>query len=186
MDHNNVVPILHGIPSDGADFRPSSDSLVGRCAEVKAMTPEYVTAVLTTYAALRIPKPDINLFANWLTRDPTTWFVDVGGLGFVFFVGIDGGGDALFYFLFWDQKLNKERRGVLMHLLSEAFERFDLRRITAKVPASVMPQRDCLRKCGFMQEGIIRQAFLVDGKPEDLVVFGMLRDEHVPTLKLEL
>jgi RimJ/RimL family protein N-acetyltransferase len=62
----------------------------------------------------------------------------------------------------------------------------DLRRIEAKVYEYNHLSINSLRKHGFRQEGVLRQAGFRDGRAWDVLVFGILRDEIEEERKKDL
>jgi len=52
-----------------------------------------------------------------------------------------------------------------------------LRRIEAKVFAYNTPSINALTRNSFQQEGVLRDAYLHDGKRSDILVFSILEDE---------
>lgn len=64
-------------------------------------------------------------------------------------------------------------------LCSFAFEHYALERIHARVYATNPSSARVLTKAGFELEGTLRNDFTRDGKPEDVLVFGLLRKDSV-------
>jgi RimJ/RimL family protein N-acetyltransferase len=62
-------------------------------------------------------------------------------------------------------------------LAGYAIDVLGIRRIEAKVYAHNVPSANALRRHGFQQEGVLRQAAVQDGQPTDMLVFAMLRQE---------
>lgn len=52
-----------------------------------------------------------------------------------------------------------------------------LRRLIAYVAEGNLASRRLLEKVGFLQEGICREHFIINGKPTDEILFGILRSE---------
>jgi ribosomal-protein-alanine N-acetyltransferase len=61
--------------------------------------------------------------------------------------------------------------------LEKIFNETDLRRIFAYVHDENAPSRRLLEKLGFKNEGLLREHYLILGKPADEVVYGLLRTE---------
>jgi RimJ/RimL family protein N-acetyltransferase len=55
---------------------------------------------------------------------------------------------------------------------------FDLHRLQAMVPAANRPLRTQLTRCGFREEGVLRNGWLDGAGVQDLHVLGMLRSER--------
>ena len=62
-------------------------------------------------------------------------------------------------------------------LAGYAVDVLDIRRIEAKVYAHNVLSANALRRHGFQQEGVLRQAAIQNGEPMDMIVFAMLREE---------
>jgi len=68
------------------------------------------------------------------------------------------------------------RRGLgERRVCGHAFEEFGLVKITAHVFPHNPASARVLEKCGFQQEGFLRQHFLKDGRFIDVRLFGLLR-----------
>ena len=68
---------------------------------------------------------------------------------------------------------------VVPALLDFAFDELRLRR----VEAACLPRNDrskhLLQKCGFHQEGLAKAYLEINGKPEDHLLFAIVRDEFI-------
>ena len=62
-------------------------------------------------------------------------------------------------------------------LAGYAVDVLGIRRIEAKVYAHNVLSANALRRHGFQQEGVLRQAAIQDGEPIDMLIFAMLREE---------
>ena len=62
-------------------------------------------------------------------------------------------------------------------LLRHAFADRDLERVALHVLASNAPAIASYEKSGLVREGTLRRSAFVDGRREDVVVMGILRDE---------
>jgi RimJ/RimL family protein N-acetyltransferase len=62
-------------------------------------------------------------------------------------------------------------------LLRHAFADLDLHRVTLDVFATNAPAIAVYERCGFVREGVLREAVYLNGRREDIVVMGILRDE---------
>lgn len=63
-------------------------------------------------------------------------------------------------------------------MLDIAFRTLRLHRVWAIVFESNTASQQVLRKCGFVHEGTLREAILVNRKRESLLNYGLLRDEY--------
>ena len=62
-------------------------------------------------------------------------------------------------------------------MLSFAFDRLHLHRIEAACLPNNDASRHLLTHCGFREEGYARKYLCIDGKWQDHVLFGLLREE---------
>jgi RimJ/RimL family protein N-acetyltransferase len=58
-----------------------------------------------------------------------------------------------------------------------AFHRLGLHRLYADTDPRNGPSIRLLKRLGFRQEGLLREHYLVQGEPQDAVVYGLLRSE---------
>lgn len=76
-----------------------------------------------------------------------------------------------------------KRKGLMSEalgaILDYGFRNLDLHRIEALVSSYNEPSRKLLQKYGFVQEGIMREHYLVNGQFEDSLVYSKLRREHI-------
>ncbi|MDX2004440.1 MAG: GNAT family protein [Meiothermus sp.] len=73
-----------------------------------------------------------------------------------------------------------------LKMLEHAFGTLGLGRITAEVASSNLKMLGLLDKLGFTREGVLRSHETRNGVKEDLVLFGMLREEFSPRSVLPL
>jgi len=57
------------------------------------------------------------------------------------------------------------------------FSRTALRRLIAHVAEDNIPSRKLLEKIGFQQEGILREHYIINSKPTNEILYGILRSE---------
>lgn len=62
-------------------------------------------------------------------------------------------------------------------VLGFAFGRLGLHRVFADTDPRNAPSRRALERLGFRHEGVLREHYLVQGEPQDAVVYGLLRSE---------
>lgn len=169
------------VPSD------PSTGLLDRTILLSLKDPAQLSDLIAKFSALKYRRERIEQFMHHLLHDPTSWWVDLGGEGVVYMTGVMTSGNANMTVLFWDSKFTQERREVVRIVCATAMDLFDLPRVTALVHETNRHLKIFLDKTGFVYEGTIRQGALVDnGKRADLLMFGLLRDELPPTLRLTL
>lgn len=59
------------------------------------------------------------------------------------------------------------------------FEQTDLRKLTASVSEQNAASIRVLEKAGYKKEGLLREHYMIQGKPTNEVIFGLLRSEWV-------
>ncbi len=74
----------------------------------------------------------------------------------------------------WGQGYGLE---VTERMLKYAFEELNLNAVRLRVNASHERGIRCYERAGYQGEGVLRQASIVGGKPEDIVVMSILRSE---------
>jgi RimJ/RimL family protein N-acetyltransferase len=62
-------------------------------------------------------------------------------------------------------------------VLEFAFARLGLHRVFADTDPRNAPSIRALERLGFLREGVLREHYLVQGEPQDAVVYGVLRSE---------
>jgi hypothetical protein len=172
------IAVVHSSPSTG---------LLDRTTLLSLKEPDQLADLIGKFTALKYRRERIEQFMHHLLHDPTSWWIDMDGEGVVYLTGVQPNGNANLNVLFWDSKLTEERREVLRIIVATAMDLFELPRVTALVHETNRRLKIFLEKAGFALEGVIRQGALVDdGKRDDLIMYGILRDEMPPTLRLRL
>lgn len=64
-------------------------------------------------------------------------------------------------------------------LVEHLFETTTVHRLCANVEVDNIAEQRCLERCGFHQEGLLREAGFRGGRWRDVVVYGLLRHEAV-------
>ena len=62
-------------------------------------------------------------------------------------------------------------------LLEFAFNQLNLNRIEIRVFSFNEQGIRCYKKCGFIEEGCLRQAVYIDGEYHDIIILSVLREE---------
>jgi len=138
-------------------------------------TPEHAMQLVEQYAKLKLPRTSVEAFAATLIAK-NAWFVQTGEVGLVYLSGIIPGYYGYLDVVFWDQKLHRNRKEVVKMVMAEAFEKFELMKISVSVPVSNVPLKSFYRDIGFVMEGTLRRMW-PSQPPTDLWVLGMLREE---------
>jgi len=135
------------------------------------------TQIINQYAGTGLPLEPTQVFITHLTQRPDAYFMRLGQVGLWYLTGIQLHFCANVNVVFWDKKFGRDRRDVVQYLCGNAFDMFDLQRLQAIVPAANRPLRTQLTRCGFREEGVLRNAWLDGSGVQDLHVLGMLRSE---------
>ena len=69
--------------------------------------------------------------------------------------------------------------GAVKLLIEKAFRESDLRRLIAYVHDKNLASCRVLEKLGFKREGLLREHYIINGVPENEVLFGLLKHEWV-------
>jgi hypothetical protein len=171
----------NGLPGD------TSTNLLERTTLLKLSSPEQVEAILTKFNALEYPRERAEQFMYYLLQDAKTWWVDLGGEGVVYLTGVFAGVTANVNVIFWDNHISVERREVVLCTLATAIDLFELPRITALVHERNNHLKFFYKKIGFVLEGTIRHgARMADNSWADLIMYGLLREEVGPCLRLRI
>ena len=64
--------------------------------------------------------------------------------------------------------------------LSEVFQKTDLRRIEAIINTENLASCRLVEKLGFQREGHLRESYILNGKPADNYIYGLLKSEFKP------
>jgi RimJ/RimL family protein N-acetyltransferase len=86
------------------------------------------------------------------------------------------GYDAVGHFAYWD-RVARGRDILSLLMMSQAFERFSLHRMTAEIPSYQSGTIRAAERIGLKKEGVKREAVRRRGKWVDLVILGITEDE---------
>lgn len=112
-------------------------------------------------------------------------FFDIGdGTGLACAMGVRPRLDMVVHLIMFDRRL-RGREPVFLNLLGYLFRSLQLRRATAIIPSDAQTGINLAKRLGFLQEGIMRDATIRDGKYIDLEVFGLLREDLNATLEAQ-
>lgn len=78
----------------------------------------------------------------------------------------------------WNQGYGGEVTGMMLRY---AFQDLNLNAVRLRVNASHARARRCYVNAGFVEEGVLREAAWVDGRPEDIAVMSVLRRDWRPS-----
>jgi len=183
MDNIESLSPVQRSESDGEDLRSDPEPGSIHVASPEDIRPLkfgsliQIGEILAKYEAMPVEKESNLVFLQHLTTRRDSWFVEVGELGIVYLTNVVIGRDADLNVMFWDRRLSMDRKAAVKAIVTTAFEKFQLPRITAYVPSTSAPMPRFLRDIGFQQEGVVRRGWSND-PPIDSVLFGMLFDER--------
>ena len=151
--------------------------------ELLVLTPERVMKLWEQVQQFPIIFDDFGKgdFKSFVAKlmSPSNGFVDIGpGLGLACLMNIRPRLDATVHVVMFDRKL-RGRETTFKEILAYAFERLQLRRITAVVGSDAKLAGALARRLGFRLEGTLRQAMLRDGQYVDVEMYGLLREDLV-------
>jgi RimJ/RimL family protein N-acetyltransferase len=66
-------------------------------------------------------------------------------------------------------------------LLNYLFSGYPTKRIAAYTDIENVPAQRLMEHLGFQQEGVIRKSYFRDGAWQDMALYGILRDEFLPS-----
>lgn len=174
---NDLLEMLGGEPDSEtvpADTAADGGLVVGDLRRLKIDSLEQAQELITRWREIDLPRMSSEAFAEHLLVNRNSWFVEAGDVGVIFFTEILPEFSAYLHVMFWDKTFDASRRATVQVVVRTAFERFNLKRISAVCPSRNQPYAGKLKKMGFLQEGTIRNA---DTDGSDIYLFGMLREE---------
>lgn len=66
---------------------------------------------------------------------------------------------------------------IVKQWVAKIFKETNLRKLIAYVHDKNLPSNRLLSKIGFLKEGLLREHYIINGKPENEVLYGLLRNE---------
>jgi RimJ/RimL family protein N-acetyltransferase len=173
MDQDTVILEVRHSECGDVDLRSGE---VERRRPLVLDSEEFVNDLIAMWDELDVFK----LNADWFKAQLFAWnayFEEVEDVGLIFLTDIIPGFTASFHCVFWDKQLGELRRQVMTEFLRECFDSFKLTRIQATVPELNPPYIKQLRKVGFVEEGVIRQAWREPDMDYNVHVLGLLKGE---------
>lgn len=188
MDNDEYISDVQlGEPNGNGVPDSSSTNLLERTTLLKLTSPEQVEMILTKFNALSYPRERQEQFMYHLLQDAKAWWVNLGDEGVVYLTGVFAGVTANVNVIFWDNHISMERREVVLCTLATAIDLFELPRVTALVHEKNNHLKFFYKKLGFVLEGAIRHgARMADNSWADLIMYGLLREEVGPCLRLRI
>ena len=104
-------------------------------------------------------------------------FVDIGpGIGIAAGMGVKPGLDMVIHLVMFDRRL-RGREPTFLAILHEFVSLLKLQRVTAIIPQDCTLAIRLVKRLGFTEEGMLKNATIRDGKLLNVYVFGLLKDE---------
>lgn len=97
-------------------------------------------------------------------------------VGAIYLTNVVPGFDASAHFTFWDS-VASGRDQLMLFMAEYVMDRYDLQRITAKLPVYQKGVIRFISRLGFEKEGEIRQAVLHKGKWLPMALYGLVRED---------
>lgn len=124
---------------------------------------------------------DFERFFDVITDPRTVWFeifdeFSNSTIGTYSLSDVFPGYEATGHFAYWD-RIAAGRSRLTWKMMRLAFEKYNLNRMTAEIPAYQSGTIRAAEALGLRREGVKRQAARRHGKWVDVVILGILRDE---------
>lgn len=120
--------------------------------------------------------PDESLWVITLAEDPREEYIGSVGLHHIDWLNRNAElGIAIFRKDLLGQGLGRE---AIAYTLDQAFRTYNLHRVYLRYLASNTRARRCYEKCGFREEGVLREHRFHDGRYWDIVYMGISREEY--------
>jgi RimJ/RimL family protein N-acetyltransferase len=129
------------------------------------------------YTSLQVPKEDPKLFIERMTGDRSSWFLEVGEIGLIYFTQVLPYHSATMHVLFWDGKLPKQRIAIVQQGLKMAFKTLDLLRVGVTFRWNNTAFKRFLKDAGFVYEGTVRRGWIDHEGAHDMLLFGVIKEE---------
>lgn len=97
-------------------------------------------------------------------------------VGAMYATNVVPGFDAEGHFTFWDS-VASGRDALVMFMAEYVMDRYQLQRLTAKVPVYQKGTIRFIKRTGFVEEGELRQAVLHKGKWLPMGIYGLIRED---------
>lgn len=170
-----VVKLLYQLGVPGPQFREEPQTFLRKIGEV------YVTASKFDILFSDYSKGDPELFVRQFLNPRGAWFSvekqSTGEeVGVLYLTELNPYWDAFAHISFWDSIL-PGREPVIWDTAQWVMETYALPRLSAEVPTYQKHFNRFVRKLGFREEGLKRQAGLREGKRVDHYLYGMLANE---------
>lgn len=133
-----------------------------------------------------LTRGDFDNYVRLLVQPHTYWLEIYEGdelLGIVYFDRLESGVEAYANLVLFDRK-PAEKRHVIKAIMEHMFREFPLNRITGHVPDIYFATTRLLKRLGFKQEGVKREAVLMGGRWVDIVIMGILRSEVIDVVSI--
>lgn len=152
--------------------------------KVMTLTPEKAKElwdIMQTYKTLfsDLTRNDFGNFLNVLLEKRTLWF-EVWSMdnlvGVIWLTEMEQVIDATVHMVFFDRQ-PAEKKLVCRRMLQWVFSQYPLHRISVSIPQLYHATHRLVKSLGFTAEGTKREAVLIGGKWNDLLLYGMTRAE---------
>lgn len=121
-------------------------------------------------------KGNFQMFSASVTSQNSVWLETADGTGLLYLLHIVPGLSASAHFLFWDKQL-KGKEELCADTLKFLVDSIPLLKVNAFIPEYAGALGHFVRRCGFKKEGRLRRWSLRNGKPFDVIAYGITREE---------
>lgn len=172
--HDYEIRLLHefGIPTESINsyskIRRKIADLFIRSSEHDSLFSDYTRGSLEAFTSLFMDTRGVWAEIVRVTDDSPI------GVGYLTDVIVHFDADA--HFALWDG-IAQGREPIFIELMRWAFDRYDLHRMTAEIPAHMLGTIRMTKRLGFTEEGTRRDANLHKGGWVDAKIFGILKEE---------
>ena len=116
---------------------------------------------------------NMEVLGQLLMSPAIVWFEGPTAKSFLFLESIFPGDSATIHMVSADG-WTKEAKLKLQKQIAAIIGMYRLRRLSLTMPLPVSSVAKLAESCGFIQEGVLRQACMFDSKPTDVAIYGLL------------
>lgn len=145
---------------------------------LKTQSLEQLQGIFQRYIEISAKHPNSTMppreFGEQLFARRDAWFVELGTDGLLFLTSVIPELTANFNVVFWDSRFGADRITAVRSILETAFDRFDLKRVSALIPVSNEMLGRKLVAIGFTHEGYVRRGWLGS---YDANLYGLISED---------
>lgn len=119
-------------------------------------------------------RPD--LFVQELQASDSVWLERTDGNGILYLTSVVKGLSAYGHILYWDKRL-RGREHFTLDTLKWLMQVIPLQKVNVFLPDYSKAAHHFVQRMGFKKEGVLRRWSISQGKPYDMLVYGILAEE---------